>query len=1837
MPLKGSRPGTDVTRCTEAGVYAPAFVAAVVQALQACVSVGGVEASISPQLRAGGAASPDRSRSPRGRDNEVEDEDFETREVQRRWAGTETPEQSEDVQAEEDAAEPEQAEEHPQEDAAESEQVEERPQEDAAESEQVEEHPQEDAAESEQVEEHSQEDAAEPEQVEERTQEDAAESEQEEDDNQLRGVWRAFPEENPDDATDPGEDAGPGNDAEDLEVSGAEGGEEEEEVSVDPSEEVELAIDEIGGDQWIVDWDRGLLWVEHNVPRTNLIMPCGRGSPFTQNQFQSVRWTRCEQIAGDDGQTPVTCVTDDWRLNGTIPGPYDMWCGHSVFLFQGHPEPSEFPTLANLPVSQRGPEPEPSPEGQAPEPDGTATSGGEEQDGDRREDRRGGGSAWTSFEEEGLGPAVEEAAKAYLQTIDEIEDAEVATWRRVVQAGDHLLEAAGTVTRAAIALWILREKLGRNNLQGVDDPALDGHLHPDWLACLRDVREHGMAARYLGLRERVQTQPHPRARANMNQVYKQLMKDVAQHRVLVVNAKHPKLTTAVSSPFEAVPKMLPNRTLSQDVRLVHDQRRINCHTDKTWHPPAVQPLHQQVARRILFLKTKYPNVGVSLAKKDVAGAFRLLWVDPRDVELFGGELPWQPQYMGSCSEPDKLDQDPGDITLLYLVSSFGFSGSPGEWNVWGRATEELHREYHPAEGRRDGTLHFDGKILVDDMVLIEPNLGLRPWVSSEVYEGIVRKLLGEKAINAAKDAEEGFFAPSQMIWGLNIHADEEKMSLPEARVAKGAHLLNEAGFSYGEKTLTLKELQRFRGIATGWATIVAGLKNELKAADVFLGGVDGAAIIQPGKKIKTEAEMDKAWEDLWELFEDCRWLCARSETWAEKFGGDIRELLPPLERLALPGQPFKEAVFVSSDATLEVIGAVDWSNGLACRERMDTLRPWIQQVIEADNAGDEATLAIHVGEMLSLVAFACKVGSQWTGKVVIYGGDNKVVYNWVNSRRSNVKVGRILIRVLNLVEMRFRCQIIGGWWRTFHNEDADAITRLDDAGAQQLFQDKGWKEVDIKESIAQALQDTERFGPCFLSWADHEDRLEKMRLRELRVFRAIHRPVPNLQELQVIEWTAVGRRVLDFQYFAEETAKGPKVVIGSTGPDPHGRKVQQLWAYLNQEVFQVAVLEGPREVAWELFEELARKAGFKTCKVEFLTSELGEVLVRRRVAAFAHTSEYENKDVEEALAKAVVPPSLGSGLGKGDAESFVPYTKQEAAMGQGDRSMLPTVGGHVWFEDGQRHHVYRLSGPGRWPLTAKDGQGVEETYVLDKTAPAGKVRKLTALEVWMAQGRTQAEWEELRTILSEQQALKEGCQATGRRTSLALLGVANLLAYGPKPLKAGMCKDVEDYKSLAQVLCWLRRWRQGEFARALDRKAGGRQGGQVVWLWAEDLWLWALEEGCEDVLERRAGGRGSKERRSSKEAAEKEAAKFIHLQPGFHADLDVQAQVEEWLEEHMDGDKAKSTKKVYQSAWGRWCDWAKRQKWATPYLSIKEDPVVNENKLLGYLGYLGWLGSSVATLKQAVFAIKDAHKRAGHGDATGKMHRLWIVITSLERNSVRRPRRLGVTVPMLKWVGEHLIGGANSYGELKIDCRMLQAALLTAWFFMLRASEFADSNGVDEGTILRGQDIQLSSRPNEEKENGTIYEVTLQFRKTKSDQEAFGTCKTMLKTGVQHVCVYEALENFKAVAERRFDGPGKHLPLFRWASGQVLKRLEIQNILQKAAKATGLPAERFQSHSLRIGGASALFQATGEIELVKRTGRWSSSAVQRYLHDSGDVLKGLSKKMAEVDQFVYYT
>ena len=121
----------------------------------------------------------------------------------------------------------------------------------------------------------------------------------------------------------------------------------------------------------------------------------------------------------------------------------------------------------------------------------------------------------------------------------------------------------------------------------MEEPYLDTVLHPDLLEYLRDVRRRGIAARFLGERKRCQAKIHPNGRRNLAQVYRQIWKDVCKLRVLVVPSALEEMGPVISSPFDAVDKMLPDRSIAPDKRIVHDQRVINCGTDKEWHPPCM--------------------------------------------------------------------------------------------------------------------------------------------------------------------------------------------------------------------------------------------------------------------------------------------------------------------------------------------------------------------------------------------------------------------------------------------------------------------------------------------------------------------------------------------------------------------------------------------------------------------------------------------------------------------------------------------------------------------------------------------------------------------------------------------------------------------------------------------------------------------------------------------------------------------------------------------------------------------------------------------------------------------------------------------------------------------------------------------------------------------------------------------------------------------------------------------------------------------------------------------------------------------------------------------------
>ena len=80
-----------------------------------------------------------------------------------------------------------------------------------------------------------------------------------------------------------------------------------------------------------------------------------------------------------------------------------------------------------------------------------------------------------------------------------------------------------------------------------------------------------------------------------------------------------------------------------------------------------------------------------------------------------------------------------------------------------------------------------------------------------------------------------------------------------------------------------------------------------------------------------------------------------------------------------------------------------------------------------------------------------------------------------------------------------------------------------------------------------------------------------------------------------------------------------------------------------------------------------------------------------------------------------------------------------------------------------------------------------------------------------------------------------------------------------------------------------------------------------------------------------------------------------------------------------------------------------------------------------------------------------------------------------------------------------------------------------------------------------------------------------------------------------------------------------------------MTRAQIQAPLARAAAALGSDPTRMGTHSLRFGGASALWAAYRDSAVVKRWGRWASDAFHGYLWEDRNNARGVAQAMATAD------
>ena len=237
-----------------------------------------------------------------------------------------------------------------------------------------------------------------------------------------------------------------------------------------------------------------------------------------------------------------------------------------------------------------------------------------------------------------------------------------------------------------------------------------------------------------------------------------------------------------------------------------------------------------------------------------------------------------------------------------------------------------------------------------------------------------------------------------------------------------------------------------------------------------------------------------------------------------------------------------------------------------------------------------------------------------------------------------------------------------------------------------------------------------------------------------------------------------------------------------------------------------------------------------------------------------------------------------------------------------------------------------------------------------------------------------------------------------------------------------------------------------------------------------------------------------------------------------------------------------------------------------------------------------------STIQVYLAAVSHLHLTHGFSSPVHNDPTLNLAIRGIQRfqgPAHLRPKRLPLTIGML----EQLLRLLEADPLSRHDKLMLKAALTFGFFGFLRVSEYTLTN--------RGR-FDPTLHPT--KSDITWVKDGLHFfiKKSKTDQVGRGTTIAMGHTH-RASCPVVALQ---AYFEDCKAPPGSSL--FHFRTGRPLTSRAMRAILRDLLLRGGYDTSKYNTHSLRIGAATAAAQAGLPSSTIQRLGRWSSTAYTTY-------------------------
>lgn len=185
--------------------------------------------------------------------------------------------------------------------------------------------------------------------------------------------------------------------------------------------------------------------------------------------------------------------------------------------------------------------------------------------------------------------------------------------------------------------------------------------------------------------------------------------------------------------------------------------------------------------------------------------------------------------------------------------------------------------------------------------------------------------------------------------------------------------------------------------------------------------------------------------------------------------------------------------------------------------------------------------------------------------------------------------------------------------------------------------------------------------------------------------------------------------------------------------------------------------------------------------------------------------------------------------------------------------------------------------------------------------------------------------------------------------------------------------------------------------------------------------------------------------------------------------------------------------------------------------------------------------------------------------------------------------------------------------------RLLWGSVLLPYFLLLR-SEYLLVNKQRAFYSLENNDVLFNDSRGNQLIESVATAVTIGLSGAKNDQFGRGAWRTMHRSGDPTLRPVRAL---------------KHIRHARRALGMEHSRLLSVNLdantvataIKKAASSAGVPAENYSTHSIPIGGATALLNGKAESLSIKLLGRWVSRVFEDYPVQAASATTDLASRM----------